>query len=63
MASADVEKVPHGHATSPDPMGRVHSHMVNEDRLRRSLSARQVQMIAIGGLSCSTMLPIGLTQH
>jgi AAT family amino acid transporter len=48
MATTDVEKVPHDNATSPDPLDRVHSHVVNEDRLRRSLSARQVQMIAIG---------------
>jgi AAT family amino acid transporter len=63
MASTDVEKVPHGHATSPDLMDRVHSHMVNEDRLRRSLSARQVQMIAIGGTLRGNMQCVGLTQQ
>jgi AAT family amino acid transporter len=47
MATTDPEKVPHDHATSPEPLD--HAHVVNEDRLRRSLSARQVQMIAIGG--------------
>jgi AAT family amino acid transporter len=45
MATADSEKAPHDVATSPDPS----HHIINEDRLRRSLSARQVQMIAIGG--------------
>jgi AAT family amino acid transporter len=49
MASADIEKVPHDHATSPELLNRAHAHLINEDRLRRSLSARQVQMIAIGG--------------
>jgi AAT family amino acid transporter len=49
MASTDPEKVPHDHETSPEPLDRAHSHIVKEDRLRRSLSARQVQMIAIGG--------------
>jgi AAT family amino acid transporter len=44
MASKDPEKAPQDVATSPDP-----SHIINEDRLRRALSARQVQMIAIGG--------------
>lgn len=34
---------------SPNALDRTHSIAVNEDRLRRSLSARQVQMIAIGG--------------
>jgi AAT family amino acid transporter len=47
MATIDPEKVSHDHATSPEPLD--HAHVINEDRLRRSLSARQVQMIAIGG--------------
>ncbi|PVH97928.1 hypothetical protein DM02DRAFT_64088 [Periconia macrospinosa] len=46
-AAHDAEKAyDHG---SPDPLEHTHSNVVNEDRLRRSLSARQVQMIAIGG--------------
>jgi AAT family amino acid transporter len=49
MATADPEKAPHDIATSPDALDRAPSHLVNEDRLRRALSARQVQMIAIGG--------------
>jgi AAT family amino acid transporter len=49
MASTDAEKGPHGHATSPESLDRTHLTAVNEDCLRRSLSARQVQMIAIGG--------------
>lgn len=34
-----------GHVTSNKPP----THPVNEDKLRRALSPRQVQMIAIGG--------------
>jgi AAT family amino acid transporter len=49
MATADPEKAPRDVATSPDTLDRAPSHLVNEDRLRRALSARQVQMIAIGG--------------
>ncbi|CAI9626487.1 tryptophan permease [Alternaria burnsii] len=49
MATSDPEKAPHDVAASPDSLDRIQSHFVNEDRLRRSLSARQVQMIAIGG--------------
>jgi AAT family amino acid transporter len=52
MASTDPEKSAHDNATSPASLERNHLHplhLVNEDRLRRSLSARQVQMIAIGG--------------
>jgi AAT family amino acid transporter len=49
MATADPEKAPHDVATSPDALDHAPSHLVNEDRLRRALSARQVQMIAIGG--------------
>jgi AAT family amino acid transporter len=49
MAFTDPEKAPHDHATSPDPLDSAHPHAINEDRLRRSLSSRQVQMIAIGG--------------
>ncbi|KAF1917590.1 tryptophan permease [Ampelomyces quisqualis] len=49
MASADIEKIAHDHAIPPETLHRAHAHLVNEDHLRRSLSARQVQMIAIGG--------------
>jgi AAT family amino acid transporter len=49
MATTNPEKTPHDVATSPDNFDRTPSHIVNEDRLRRALSARQVQMIAIGG--------------
>jgi AAT family amino acid transporter len=51
MATLDAEKGPYNHDSSPASLDRTHSHNVNvnEDRLRRSLSARQVQMIAIGG--------------
>ncbi|RAR01742.1 tryptophan permease [Stemphylium lycopersici] len=49
MAVMDPEKVSHDVETAPDSLGRTPSHVINEDRLRRSLSARQVQMIAIGG--------------
>src|SRR3954454_3960716 len=50
MATLDAEKGPQDvAASSPDSLDRHASHIVNEDRLRRSLSARQVQMIAIGG--------------
>ncbi|KAI2474945.1 Tryptophan permease [Pyrenophora tritici-repentis] len=51
MATAlDAEKGTHDiAASSPDSLDRHTSHVINEDRLRRSLSARQVQMIAIGG--------------
>ncbi|KAF1951734.1 hypothetical protein CC80DRAFT_495888 [Byssothecium circinans] len=46
--TTDAEKGVYNNG-SPEPLERTHSHLVNEDRLRRSLSARQVQMIAIGG--------------
>jgi AAT family amino acid transporter len=49
MATTDPEKTPNDVATSRDNFDRAPSHIVNEDRLRRALSARQVQMIAIGG--------------
>jgi AAT family amino acid transporter len=51
MATIDPEKVAYNHDGSPASLDREHdhAHIVNEDRLRRSLSARQVQMIAIGG--------------
>jgi AAT family amino acid transporter len=49
MAAIDPEKVAYNHDGSPASVDRNHEHAVNEDRLRRSLSARQVQMIAIGG--------------
>jgi len=49
MAATDPEKVAYNHDGSPASLDRTHEHIVNEDRLRRSLSARQVQMIAIGG--------------
>jgi AAT family amino acid transporter len=49
MAATDPEKVAYTHDGSPASVDRNHEHIVNEDRLRRSLSARQVQMIAIGG--------------
>lgn len=43
----DAEKgVPTDDASPPHSIDHLH---INEDRLRRSLSARQVQMIAIGG--------------
>ncbi|USP79585.1 hypothetical protein yc1106_06859 [Curvularia clavata] len=48
-AATDLEKAPRDVATSPEYLTETRSHVVNEDRLRRSLSARQVQMIAIGG--------------
>ncbi|EFQ85927.1 hypothetical protein CFE70_009534 [Pyrenophora teres f. teres 0-1] len=49
-AALDAEKGSHDiAASSPDSLDRHTSHVINEDRLRRSLSARQVQMIAIGG--------------
>jgi AAT family amino acid transporter len=51
MAATDPEKVAYTHDGSPASVDRTHEHIVNEDRLRRSLSARQVQMIAIGGVS------------
>ena len=51
MAStADAEKGPYDNGGSPVSYDRHHEGTapINEDRLRRSLSARQVQMIAIG---------------
>lgn len=47
----DQEKGPfdHGDGSPASAERRNHEHLVVEDRLRRSLSARQVQMIAIGG--------------
>ncbi|KAF1850139.1 uncharacterized protein K460DRAFT_272880 [Cucurbitaria berberidis CBS 394.84] len=47
MGSADPEKNTHDVSSSPESHARLHPQ--NEDHLRRSLSARQVQMIAIGG--------------
>lgn len=48
MTVRDVEKQhPQTSEISPDPHNS--SHHVNADKLARNLSARQVQMIAIGG--------------
>lgn len=49
-AALDAEKGPY-HEGPPASLDRTHSHdgRIVEDRLARSLSARQVQMIAIGG--------------
>src|SRR5690242_15444145 len=46
MAAHDAEKAP---LDTTDGTHSLHGPVVNEDRLRRALSARQVQMIAIGG--------------
>ncbi|KAF1832838.1 hypothetical protein BDW02DRAFT_502087 [Decorospora gaudefroyi] len=48
MASKDPEKEAHDVTTSDSP-DLASPHVINEDRLRRALSARQVQMIAIAG--------------
>lgn len=45
---SDQEKGPYDHEASPASLSDQRGH-VNEDKLRRALSARQVQMIAIGG--------------
>ncbi|CAI6336123.1 unnamed protein product [Periconia digitata] len=47
-ASHDAEKGAYDNGP-PASLDHTHSNVVNEDRLKRSLSARQVQMIAIGG--------------
>lgn len=53
MAIHDIEKQPppaEEHAKGPDSAAdAIPSPFVNADRLARRLSARQVQMIAIGG--------------
>lgn len=50
---ADTEKGPYYGGAHPAPeydgLHHEHEHIVAEDKLRRALSPRQVQMIAIGG--------------
>ncbi|KAH8700807.1 putative amino acid permease [Talaromyces proteolyticus] len=53
MSDADIEKRPQGREALPDygdnPIDEQNPRIVVADKLNRSLSARQVQMIAIGG--------------
>lgn len=47
---ADIEKTPYRDGTTVPAYDETHAeHRIAADKLRRSLSPRQVQMIAIGG--------------
>ena len=59
--NSDPEKVPYHGEHSSASGDRTHLEAVKEDRLRRSLSARQVQMIAIGG-TIGTGLFLGMSR-